>query len=156
MNFYANLIYSERIEPSYGDVSVEVLVDHAKRIEQKFPYFKAMYFEVFLEGKVSIWIPAVYWVWLVWFKVLFMLDLNMKHLSLVKEEDTLKQVFILSSHLSKIFDFLYSSSIDNENDIFYDRSNIKDIKLLLEWLDYSEPKDLDKHKKQYSEGKKFL
>jgi len=82
-----------------------------------------------------------------------MLDVNMQYLKQHHQDDTLKQIFILSSQLAKLMDLLFCASTDDENDIFYDRSRQEDVELLLDCVEYSEPQNLIEHKNLYYQGK---
>ena len=99
-----------------------------------------------------ICVPAVRCVVLALYKVMKMVEIHMKHLSQYHEEAMLKQIFVLTSYLAKISDYLFSASYDDENDVLYNPDNREDVELLLDCLDFSEPEDLQKHKEFTVEG----
>ena len=74
------------------------------------------------------------------------------YLSQYPEETNFKMVFILSSYLSKLFDFFYAASLDNEEDILYKPENTSNLNHLLSVYDFSEPKDLKTHKESIIKG----
>ena len=65
-------------------------------------------------------------------------------------------IFILSSYLSKLFDFLYAASLDDKEDILYLGEKSPDLNLLLSHLNFSEPNDSVEHKKATLKGNNFL
>ena len=141
-----NIIQSELTSNNWYD-NIEEMHEKARDIEADLLYFKSQHIIEFLNGAKFIWVPAVHWTLNTFYKVVKMIDVNLKYLSQYPEESNFKMIFILSSYLSKIFDLMYSASLDDKNDILYNRDNDNDIDLLLTHLNFSEPKDLVEHRK---------
>lgn len=145
-----DLIKNELMHSKAYD-TIEAIIESASTLENEIPNFEANLIKAYVDGKKQIWIPAVSWVVRAFFKIAKMTDVNFKYLKKYHEESNFKRLFVLANGLSKIFDFLYISSMDDPNDIFYN-PNENDINLLMNCVEFSEPKNLLEHKKMLLDG----
>lgn len=89
-------------------------------------------------------------------KILAHIKVNLNLLAMNKSEGfPFKYVLIYSMKCSRMFDLLFSATLDNEDDILYKCERNEETDLLLDCLEFSTPKDPNDHKKRLVNGKFF-
>ena len=145
-------IVKEELDINKWFDNIEEVIEKAREIETDLKYFKSQHISEFVSGSRHICIAAVHWTLNTFYKVIKMIDVNLKYLAQYPEESNFKMIFILSSYLSKLFDLVYSAALDNPKDILYSPENKEDIDILMKYVDFSVPKDLVDHRKRTLDG----
>ncbi|CAI2383899.1 unnamed protein product [Moneuplotes crassus] len=146
-------IIQAEIDKTEGFDSTECIMERSIELQDVFPHFLTEEIEKFVHGKKYICIPAVKITLKVLERVLMQLKINMNLVKMNNNKNyPFKNVLIYTMKCCRLFDFLFSAALDDENDILYKNKLNEEADLLLDCLEFSTPKDVKLHRKNLLTG----